>query len=105
MKLKDSDFNPEQKMTNVYSVPENLIPEATKQTMMELQSTEFKTTAYKQMVDNFCDTLCVAEDMFTEKEIATGFVEALTEQRQFYKEKEKFYSNLLVTIKFMLNEK
>ena len=73
--------------------------------LKSLKEVDFKSTGYKQMVDGFCDTLAVAEDMFNEEEIAKGFIEALDEQRKFYKTKENFYSNLITTIKFQLNEK
>lgn len=73
--------------------------------LKSLKEVDLKSTGYKQMVDGFCDTLAVAEDMFNEEEIAKGFIEALDEQRKFYKTKENFYSNLITTIKFQLNEK
>jgi hypothetical protein len=43
--------------------------------------------------------------MFDEEEIAKAFIEALEEQRQFYKNKENFYNNLKTTLRFKLNEK
>lgn len=100
-----NSLNNLKKMTAKHSVPENLIPEATKQTMIQLQTIDIKTTGYKQMLDGFCDTLAVAEDIFTEEEIAKAFIESLEEQRQFYKSKENFYNNLKTTLRFKLNEK
>lgn len=73
--------------------------------LKSLKELDFKSTGYKQMVDGFCDTLAVAEDMFNEDEIAKAFIEALEEQCLFYKTKENFYNNLKTTIKFKLNEK
>jgi len=73
--------------------------------LKSLKELDFKSTGYKQMVDGFCETLAVAEDMFNEDEIAKAFIEALEEQRLFYKTKENFYNNLKTTIKFKLNEK
>ena len=73
--------------------------------LQALKEMDFKSTGYKQMVDGFCDTLAVAEDMFNEEQIAKGFIEALDEQRKFYKTKENFYNNLITTIRFKLNEK
>lgn len=70
-----------------------------------LKEMDFKSTGYKQMVDGFCDTLSVAEDMFNEEEIAKAFINALEEQRQFYERKENFYNNLKTTLRFKLNEK
>jgi hypothetical protein len=99
-----NSLNNLKKMTVEHSVPENLIPEATKQTMIQLQNIDIKTTGYKQMLDGFCDTLSIAEDIFTEEEIAKAFIQALENQRQFYENKERFYGNLKTTIKFKLNE-
>lgn len=79
--------------------------DAINDSLQTLKEMDFKSTGYKQMVDGFCDTLAVAEDMFNEEEIAKGFIEALDEQRKFYKTKENFYNNLITTIKFKLNEK
>lgn len=75
------------------------------QTIQELTSMDLKATGYKQMMDGFCDTLAIAEDMFNEEEIAKAFIESLEEQRQFYKSKENFYNNLKTTLRFKLNEK
>lgn len=95
----------ENSLKNIKQIPENLIPKETKQTMLELQSMDLKATGYKQMMDGFCDTLAIAEDMFNEEEIAKAFIESLEEQRQFYKSKENFYNNLKTTLRFKLNEK
>lgn len=73
--------------------------------LQSLKEMDLKSTGYKQMVDNFCDTLAIAEDMFNEEEISKALIEALQEQRMYYKKKENFYSNLITTIKFKFNEK
>jgi hypothetical protein len=73
--------------------------------LQSLREMDLKSTGYKQVVDGFCDTLAIAEDMFNEEEIAKAFIESLEEQRNFYKTKQHFYDNLLANIKFKLNEK
>lgn len=79
--------------------------EAISSSLQTLKEMDFKSTEYKQMVDNFCETLAIAEDVFTEEEITKGFIDAIEEQHQFYKTKERFYSNLKTTLRFKLNEK
>jgi len=79
--------------------------DALNDSLQALKKMDFRSESYKQMVDGFCDTLAVAEDMFNEEEIAKGFIEALEEQRKFYQNKTNFYNNLETTIKFKLNEK
>lgn len=118
MKLKDSDLISEYNATKRLGNPATAAPGDAKQlrehmhdttnviqTIQELKEMDLKSTGYKQMVDGFCDTLAVAEDMFTEEEISKAFIEALEEQRLFYKTKEHFYNNLKTTLRFKLNEK
>lgn len=118
MKLKDSDLIHEYNATKRLGNPATAaLGDAKKlrehmhdttnviQTIQELTSMELKTTGYKQMINGFCEILVVAEDMFNEEEITKAFIEALDEQRQFYKSKENFYNNLKTTLRFKLNEK
>jgi len=118
MKPKDSDLISEYNATKRLGNPATAAPGDAKQlrehmhdttnvmqTIQELTSMDLKSTGYKQMVDGFCDTLAVAEDMFTEDEISKAFIDALEEQRLFYKTKEHFYNNLKTTLRFKLNEK
>jgi len=117
MKLKDSDLIQEYNATRRLGNPATAAPGDAKhlrehmhdttnviQTMQELTAMDLKATGYKQMVDGFCDTFAVAEDMFNEEEITKAFLEALEEQRNFCRTKEKFYNNLRTTLKFKLNE-
>jgi hypothetical protein len=76
-----------------------------KEILTEIKEMDFKSTGYKRMVDSFVEVFAVAEDMFNEEEICKGFLDALEEQRDFYRTKEKFYSNLRTTLKFKLNER
>lgn len=118
MKLKDSDLIHDYNATKRLGQPATAAPGDAKQlrehmhnttnvmqTIQELTSMDLKATGYKQMMDGFCDTLAIAEDMFNEEEIAKAFIESLEEQRQFYKSKENFYNNLKTTLQFKLNEK
>ena len=118
MKPNDSDLIHEYNATKRLGNPATAAPGDAKQlrehmhdttnvmqTIQELTSMDFKATGYKQMTDGFCDTLAIAEDMFNEEEITKALIEAIEEQRDFYRTKEKFYSNLITTIKFNLNER
>ena len=118
MKPNDSDLIHEYNATKRLGNPATAAPGDAKQlrehlhntanvmqTIQGLTAMDLKSTGYKQMVDNFCDTLAIAEDMFNEEEITKALIEAIEEQRDFYRTKEKFYSNLITTIKFKLNER
>ena len=118
MKPNDSDLIHEYNATKRLGNPATAAPGDAKQlrnhlhdttnviqTIQELTSMDLKSTNYKQMVDGFCDTLAIAEDMFNEEEITKALIEAIEEQRDFYRTKEKFYNNLITTIKFKLNER
>ena len=129
MKLKDSDLIHDYNATKRLGNPATAAPGNAKQlrehmhdttntaptikswddaintSLHALKEMDLKATGYKQMMDGFCDTLAIAEDMFNEEEIAKAFIESLEEQRQFYKSKENFYNNLKTTLRFKLNEK